>query len=177
MKVKKTGSASSRRESTPFLEAAKLFDEGIQLLYGKSLKKARDTFQRVISDFGDEKEMIDRAKTYIKICEGGRLRKVGALESAEEYFTRATMRFNEEDYPGSIEDHQEALRLAPKEDYIPFSLAGIYAIQGNAEQALKWLDKAVKMNPENRKLALQDDDFGDLIDQPDFIALLQPDAH
>jgi tetratricopeptide (TPR) repeat protein len=177
VKVKKAGPASSRRESTPFLEALKLFDEGIQLLYSKNLKKARDAFQRVIDNYGEETEMVDRARTYIKICEGSRLNKDQPMESAEEHFTRATMRFNHEDYEGSIQDHLEALRLAPKADYIPYSLAGVYAIQGNAEQALKWLDKAVKLNPENRKLALQDDDFGDLIDNPEFAALLQPDVH
>ena len=176
MKGKKSGPTSARRESTPFLEASKHFDEGVQLLYAKSLKKAREVFQGVINDYPDEKEMVDRAKTYIKICEGSRAPKDMVLESADEFFIRATIRFNEGDLDGSIQDHLEALRLSPKADHLHFSLAGIYAIKGDADQAIKTLEKAIKLNPENRKLALQDDDFGDLLDHPDFIALVQTDA-
>jgi tetratricopeptide (TPR) repeat protein len=177
VKGKKTGPASLRKESTPFLEASKHFDEGVQLLYGKNLKKARESFQNVVDNYSEEREMVDRAKMYIKICDGGRSRRDHVLESAEEYFTRATLRFNEGDLDGAIQDHQEALHISPKADYVYFSLAGIYAIKGDADQAVKILEKAIKLNPENRKLAFQDDDFGDLLDNPDFMALVQSDAH
>jgi tetratricopeptide (TPR) repeat protein len=159
------------------MEASKHFDEGVRFIHGKNLKKARESFKNVVDNYSEEKEMVDRAKMYIRICDGVHSHKEQVLESAEEYFTRATLRFNEGDLDGSIQDHQEALRHSPKADHVYFSLAGIYAIKGDADQAMKTLEKAIKLNPENRKLALQDDDFGDMLDLPEFMALVQSDAH
>ncbi len=176
MKTKKPSATHQRRESTPYLEAARHFEEAIQLLHSKSLKKARDAFQNVIDTYPDEKEMADRARKYIKICESNRARHKQALDSAEDYHTRGTFRLNEGDFDGAIEDYQEAIQLDTKSDYLPYSLAAAYGLKGETASAAKALDKAIKMNPENRAHAVNDDDFGGMIDDPLFQTLLETDA-
>lgn len=176
LKVKKPSTTGSRRESTPYLEAARHFDEAIQLLHNKSPKKARDIFQQVIDNFPEEKEMADRARTYIRICDSNRNRKDQPLEQAEDYYARGTFRLNEGDIDAAIQDFQEAIRLDAKSDFLPYSLAAAYALKGDGPSAIKVLEKAIKMNPENRVFALNDDDFDGLVNDPVFEELLQEDA-
>lgn len=172
MKTKKPGSKRVRRELTPLVEASKLFKEGIEHLHGRRAKKARDTFQIIVTRYSEEREIVDRARTFIKVCDASRAKKTPDPTTVEELFTRGTYRLNDGDYDSAIEDFQAAQRLDSKADYLPFSMASAYALKGETASAAKALDTAIKMNPENRVFAVNDEDLEGVRGDPEIRKLL-----
>ena len=62
----------------------------------------------------------------------------------------------------------------PKHDLALYLLAAVHARRGDNEEALSLLAKVMAITPEASAQARADDDFADLHDMDDFLALTEP---
>jgi len=69
----------------------------------------------------------------------------------ESYNQRAWIRWRMTDFPGAIQDWQAAIKLRPKRSAYLFYIARAYKEMSQLEQALGFIDRALKLNPKNKK--------------------------
>jgi len=65
--------------------------------------------------------------------------------------------------------------MNPQADHMHYALALALALGGDAHRAYESLKHAIELEPRNRLIARQDQDFAPLAHQPPFDALLYPE--
>ena len=166
-----------RRKLTPaeiaHQHAMERFEHGLELFSQNQFAKARVVFDRLTSD--PARELAERARVYLNICEQRLSRPSVQLKTADELYDYAVGLSNEGNAEESEEYLLKALKLAPKSDYIYYALATTYALRDNVDGALDYLGKAIELNERNRYQAQNDSDFASLLEDPRFTELLYPE--
>ncbi len=94
-------------------------------------------------------------------------------ESLEVFMGLAWCYKRTDQLPKSIETMQQAYLHHKDEPIVLYNLSCYYALSGNKEQALSWLGRALRMQPDLRRLIPDETDFTPLRDDPDFQRLLE----
>jgi tetratricopeptide (TPR) repeat protein len=179
---KKTTSRKKPRRRSPELserysKAVDTFERAVKALHKGDSDKARGHFETVISNFGEEKELVDRAQAYIIVCD----RKTGTRRSHttkdfESIVTHGVFLHNKGDYQGAVTSLEKAVEMDPKNDHAQYCLAASYARAGDARGATRHLKRAIGADPYNRVLAISDTDFDSLRSDPTLVQLLAEEA-
>jgi len=150
--------------------ARKDFDRGVAALQKKKFEEAERNFQDLIEKYADEKELVDRARVYLAVCERQKKARPALIE-AEDFYYAAVLEKNRGNVPEAIEH----LKHAGKKNgggRVDFLLACCYAQSGEPVTALEHLKKAIDEDQRHRILARHDSDFDPLRDSPGFQELL-----
>jgi tetratricopeptide (TPR) repeat protein len=150
--------------------ARKDFDRGVAALQKKKFEEAERNFQDLIEKYADEKELVDRARVYLAVCERQKKARP-ALTEAEDFYYAAVLEKNRGNVPEAIEH----LKHAAKKNgggRVDFLLACCYAQSGEPGTALEHLKKAIDEDQRHRILARHDSDFDPVRDNPGFQELL-----
>jgi tetratricopeptide (TPR) repeat protein len=149
------------------------FERGFQALQQRQFGRAAELFQQVINGYPDEKELQERARVYLSLCERQKYSHGPSPRSLEERINAATVAINR----GAFSEGLSLLRrLEPEHrdnDHIQYMLCVAYSVLGDRDQALGHLKEAIAMNQENRYLASQDADLEALRDDPRFVNVLE----
>lgn len=154
--------------------AVKMYEGALKNFTRHEFARAREAFQRVIDQFPKETDIAERSRVHLRICQQQLARNAGAGKSAEDYYNLAIAHLNRREFKEAEASLEKALSMQPKGDYIHYGLAALEALQGHAEPALKHLQHAIQLNPQNRMTAHRDTDFETLAHHPEFQALLRP---
>jgi tetratricopeptide (TPR) repeat protein len=150
-----------------------VFERGFRSLQERKFKEAAGVLGSILDRYPDEKELHERARVYIAICERrSDPRRDQAPRTVEERMNAATVAINR----GAFADAVGFLRSVKNEDdendAVYYMLAVAHAGLGDAATAISHLHDAIELNPENRFLAAQDADLEPLHDNASFAALL-----
>ncbi len=153
-------------------QAVETFERGFKALQQRQFERAAAALKAVIAGFPDEKEMQERARVYLAICE----RQAGGAgarpKSFEERVNAATVFINR----GALDDGLRLLRDLESEnagnDHVQYLLTVAYTSAGDADKALSHLRRAIELNPENRFLSTADIDLEPLRRHASFPAAL-----
>jgi tetratricopeptide (TPR) repeat protein len=151
--------------------ARKDFDRGVSALQKKKLDEAERNFSDLIQKYPDEKELVDRARIYLAICERQKQAAQPALTEPEDFYYAAVVEKNR----GNVSEAIEHLKRAVKKNgggRVDFLLACCYAQTGDSEVSLQHLKKAIEEDHQHRILARHDRDFDPLRETPEFQELL-----
>ncbi|MEP6993441.1 MAG: tetratricopeptide repeat protein [Acidobacteriota bacterium] len=151
--------------------ARKDYDRGVTSLQKKKLDEAERHFVDLIQKYPEEKELVDRARVYLSVCERQRRDPRPALTEPEDFYYAAVLAKNRGDVPEAIEHLNQAARKNGG-GRVDFLLACCYAQQGNLETALDHLQKAIVEDQRHRVLARHDRDFDPVRETPEFQKLL-----
>ncbi len=139
--------------------ARKEYERVIEHLRRKELNEAASCFARVLERHPDDKEMVDRARTYLAVARNGR--KNHAVLPAD-----ATSLFHEAVFEKNRGNLARALEILRKVDGVPdpdgrfrYLAACLYALTDQAAEALASLKAAVAASAHNRVLARLDADL------------------
>ena len=157
------------------LASIKQYESAVRLLYAQNFERAKLAFEKLIQTFGEDKEILERAKSHLRFCEQKITRKPPAPRSVEDLYNLAVTLMNEGRYHESIEHLNKALKNRPDCDYVLYALAATYCMTGNVENALRNLRAAITLKPENRFLAQRDYDFEPLMQDSRFISIVFPE--
>jgi tetratricopeptide (TPR) repeat protein len=151
--------------------AKKDFDRGMAALQKRKFEEAERNFLDLIQKYAGEKELVDRARVYVAVCE--RLKKSAgpALVEPEDFYYAALLEKNR----GNVSEAIEHLKRAARKNgggRVDFLLACCYAQSGEAGTALEHLRRAIEEDQRNRILARHDRDFDPVRDSPEFQELL-----
>ncbi len=160
-----------RRES--YLEAVGRYEAGLQALQQHDYGRAGAILESVIADYPEERELHERVRLYLSVCQRHQAPQETGPQSNEERLYAATLAFNDGDHEGA-KTHLDIIRQSdPDNDHALYMLAVIHALRGNSEQGAALLQRAIEVNPENRSLARQDPDLESLRRQDGIRALLE----
>lgn len=148
------------------------FDHAIRAFGRGHFAEAKAGFEEAMT--GPAVHVKDKALSYLQVC----LRKLEApglqLQTAEEYFTHGVERLNSRDVSTARQYLAKALQLAPDSEHILYTLALACGQAGDADAAYENLKRAIELEPRNRVLARQDQEFAAFAQNvPAIRALLQ----
>ena len=130
--------------------ARKEYEKAIDLFHKRHFDDAARRFEDLIEKHPDEKEFLDRARMYLTACRNGKKAKAASMESPEEIYHAAVFEKNR----GNVEKALELLKKsAGKKDgdgRVHYLAACCFALQGDLEQALQSLRKAIAADDHNR---------------------------
>lgn len=149
------------------------FESAMRLFHARHLQQASDLFQQAVD--GPERDVAQRARLHIAMCERRLRQEAPALRSADDYYNYAVALINTRKLAEARQHLERALEIAPGADHIHYALALAQALGGDLASAHENLRRAIEIEPRNRIMARQDADFAPLAGQPPFDALLYPD--
>jgi tetratricopeptide (TPR) repeat protein len=149
------------------------FEAGMKLFHTRQLHEAKELFEQAAQ--GPERDVAQRARLHITMCE----RRIGQpaveLLSAEDNYNYAVALLNSRKMGEARKYLQKALDLSPNSDHIHYALALAMALDGEINGAHDHLKRAIELEPRNRVIARQDADLAPVANQPPFQALLYPE--
>lgn len=145
-----------RRPTYP--EAVARYESGMRALQEHRYEEAAQAFRTVLSQFPEEKELADRVRLYLAVCER-HLQAEPEPSTLEERLYAATLAINAGDGAGAAQHLRAILAESPDHDAALYMLGVAHALMNDSTTALSYLQRAIERNPENRALALQDGDL------------------
>lgn len=151
--------------------AKKDFDRGMTALQKRKFDEAERNFLDLIQKYAGEKELVDRARVYLAICERQKKAAGPALVEPEDFYYAALLEKNR----GNVLEAIEHLKQAARKNgggRVDFLLACCFALNGEAETAVEHLRRAIEEDQRHLFLARHDKDFDSVRHSPEFQELL-----
>jgi len=154
-----------------FYEAVAIYERGVQALQRHDFKIAAGFFRTVLERYPEERELLERARLYLRVCERETQRQPPPKTPAERVYA-ATVALNSGDHAGALDHLKSALSDDPDSDHAHYIMAVALGMRGRVDEGLDHLRSAIALNPENRGLARQDPDLDRLRDHAAFRTVL-----
>jgi tetratricopeptide (TPR) repeat protein len=151
-----------------FYEAVAIYERGVQALQRHDFQGAAAFFRTVLERYPEERELLERARLYLRVCERETERQQPTPKTPAERVYAATVALNSGDHAGALDHLQRALTDDPDSDHAHYIMAVALGMRHRADDAIEHLRQAIALNPENRSLARQDPDLVSLRDHPSF---------
>ena len=184
-KSSRTPEPSSRRAQAPPVDGTSApqvtsaqnqlaaFEAAMRLFHTRNLSKARELFEQAAG--GPERDVAQRARLHIAMCDRRLQQEIPTLRSAEDYYNYGIALINTRKVHEARQHLERALEIAPGSDHIHYALAIAQALSGDLTSAHDNLRRAIEIEPRNRTMARQDADFAPLVSHPPFASLLYPE--
>ena len=166
-----------------YYEAIAIYETGVRALQKHDFSTAAEQFRAVIHRYPDERELLERARLYLRVCERETANRPPTPRTPDERVYAATVALNAGDPDAALEHLRQALGEAPDHDHGHYIMAVALCDKGDSQGALEHLRQAIALNPDNRSNARQDPDlapvrvldgFRQMLDAPDLMARRRP---
>lgn len=154
-------------------QAVEMFERGFKALQQRQFDRAAASLKAVIAGFPDEKEMQERARVYLSICERQAGSAAPRLRSFEERLNAATVFINRGAFDDGLRLLGELEKDRPDNDHVQYLLTVARTAVGDVDSALAHLRRAIELNPENRFLSTADADLEPLRQHAGFLSTLE----
>lgn len=171
--------SNSRRPATPaedpkYAPALQAYEQALKSMQAQKFDKAKPLFEKVIAS--GIKELVDRARMHLNICNQQLSRVQTRFNSVEEQFDYAISLMNMGDYVTAREHLDKLSSQNPKTAFIWYGLAALECLTGRTNESLQHLAEAIRLDPATRFQARNDSDFRNMADDPRFTELLYPEG-
>ena len=156
-----------------FYEAVAIYERGVQALQRHDYTTGAELFRTVIDKYPEERELLERARLYLRVCERETARQAPPPQTAGEFVYAATVALNSGDHAGAMSHLQRAISADPESDHAHYTMAAALSLRGRSEEALQHLQRSIALNPENRSQARQDPDLDNIRQHQGFRAALE----
>ncbi len=164
------------RRTSPAIDA---FERALKALGKREFEKARDQFSALLSAYPEERELLERARTYVAVCERALAesrRSSFRPKSFEDLLAYGVYLHNRGEFDEALKALRQATEIHPKNEHALYCLAATAARAGDAGAAKKALRSAIAASSASRAQARSDSDFDSLRDDEEFIDLVFPRA-
>jgi len=161
-----------QRRSTYF-EAVALYERGLEALQKHDYAEAAHLLESVLRQYPEEKELHERVRLYLNICQRQATQHETPPQSVDERLYAATLAINGGQYDQAIAHLRLVRDEDPDNDHALYMLAVAHAQRDEHAEAVAHLERAIALNPENRALARTDPDLEPLRDDEAFRAALE----
>jgi tetratricopeptide (TPR) repeat protein len=163
-------SAPTRRST--YFEAVAVYERGLQALQAHDYGAATSLLNSVLTLFPEEKELHERVRLYLNICERQASRREATPQTLDERLYASTLAINGGRYDEAISHLRLVRDEDPDNDHALYMLAVAHAQRGEPAAAIAHLERSIAINPENRSLARRDPDLDPLAGDDAFQAIL-----
>lgn len=154
-------------------EAVALYERGLEALQRHAYGEAAKLLDSVLRQYPEERELHERVRLYLNICQRQLAREEPKPHTVEERLFAATLAINGGDYDQAIAHLRLVRDEDPDNDHALYMLAVAHAQRDEPAEAVAHLERAIALNPENRGLARTDPDLDPLRDDDAFRAALE----
>ena len=165
-------SAAPPRRTTYF-EAVALYERGLEALQRHDYQTAAGLLESVLRTYPEEKELHERVRLYLNICQRHVAPREAAPQTVEERLYASTLAINGGRYDEAISHLRLVRDEDPDNDHALYTLAVAHAQRGEHAEAIAHLERAIALNPENRVLARRDPDLEPLREDEAFRMALE----
>ena len=166
--VRPSSSSSPGSTRPTYLEAVAIYEKGIEAIQRHDYNHALELLQSVLRRYPEEKELHERVRLYLNICERHASPRATAPQTVEERLYASTIAINGGRYDEAISHLRLVRDEDPDNDHALYMLAVAHAQRGEHAEAVAHLERAIALNPENRALARRDPDLEPLHDDDSF---------
>jgi len=156
-----------------FYEAVAIYERGVQALQRHDYVTGAELFRTVIDKYPEERELLERARVFVRVCERETAREAPPPETARDFVYAATVALNAGDYAGALGHLQRAISADDEDDHAHYAMAAALSLRGRGEEAIRHLQRSIALNPENRSQARQDPDLDSIRQLPGFRMALE----
>lgn len=153
-----------------------MYERGLQALQRRDFAASADALRAVIERYPDERELLERARLYLKVCERELEPREPAPKTADEWVYAATVALNAGDEANALRHLQRAVMEDARHDHAHYMMAVAFTRRNDAVSALDHLRRAVALNPENRSIARQDPELDTLREDASFRGVIETPA-
>ncbi len=148
-----------RQQRSSYVSAIALYERAVQHLQQHQYREAADLLRQVIATFPDERELLDRSRLYIGFCERHLTPPATEPGNTAERLYAATLALNAGRPDEAISYLRRVTADEPGNDRALYLLAVAYSARSEPGVAIRYLQQAIKANPENRSQARVDPDL------------------
>lgn len=159
------------RRST-YADAVAVYDRGMQAFHARKFKEAGEILASIVSLYPEEKELHERAQMYMNVCARHMTSQAAAPKTAEERTSAATLALNNGRADEAIAILKPQASDDPASDSAAYLLGVAFAMKHDVVNAMAHLERALKLNPDNRDLIRKEADLEWLRQTDQFQALL-----
>lgn len=156
-----------------FYEAVAIYERGVQALQRHDYVIGAELFRTVIDKYPEERELLERARVFVRVCDRETARQAPAPETARDFVYAATVALNAGDHTGALGHLQRAISADDENDHAHYIMAAALSLRGRSEDAIRHLQRSIALNPENRSQARQDPDLDSIRQLPGFRMALE----
>ena len=150
----------------PLLE---VYEQGLKSLYRQRWAEASKLFARVAAE-ADQPELAQRARQHLEACRLKKEEEKAGEPTADDPFLLAVYHKNRGEYEAALQICSRGGRQS-KDERFAYLVASIHALRGEMQEAARFLELAVGLNPKNRVHAHHDPDFAELRRRPEHAGL------
>ena len=136
-----------------------LYERGLEALQRHDYNGAADLFESVLRQYPEEKELHERVRLYLNICQRQATPRQATPQTVDERLYAATLAINGGRYDEAITHLRLVRDEDPDNDHALYMLAVAHAQRDEHAEAIAHLERAIALNPENRGLARTDPDL------------------
>lgn len=136
---------------------ADLFDAAMKHFHARDFAAARRLFEEAAE--GPSREMAHTARLHTRMCEQRLAQGRPEIKNTEDLYHYSIGLINRRQLPEAESALRQALDQAPQADHVHYAMALVRGLQGNLEDASRFLARAIEINPQNRIIARNDPDF------------------
>jgi len=155
-----------------YAKALRLYEKGLKAIQRKNYEAAATAFRQLVDQFPQERELHERARLYLNVCERERSPKTKPPRKVNDRILAATLALNRRCPEEAVVLLRTSAESHPKDDRLQYLLALAHALQNDAQTAASHLTKAIALNPENRIQAFQEPDFDNIRTAQPFLEAL-----
>lgn len=161
MKEEKTKKDVFEKALAAYGDAMKEFHKG-------RLDKAAELLQLFLEKFDTEKELVDRAKIYLQMCQQKGKKETVSLKTLDDYIYYSIYKINSGAYEEALKLLEKALEMKEEEGRIYYIMADAHILMEKPDEAMECLKKAFQRDKLYRILAQNEIDFESLWDDKKF---------
>jgi tetratricopeptide (TPR) repeat protein len=148
-----------RQLRSTYVEAVALYERGLDALQRHDYATATEQFESVLRLYPEEKELHERVRLYLNICQRQAMRQPAVPQTVQERLFASTLAINGGRYDEAISHLHLVRDEDPDNDHALYMLAVAHAQRGEHAEAIAHLERAIAVNSENRGLARNDPDL------------------
>jgi tetratricopeptide (TPR) repeat protein len=138
------------------VEAVALYEQGVASLQAHEFSRASTLLRSVLSRYPEERELHERVRLYLNVCERHMTPRAASPSTPEERVFAATLAVNVGNLDEALEHLRTASSESPEHDHALYMLASVLAQRDALDEAVPLLLRAIELNPDNRALARHD---------------------
>jgi tetratricopeptide (TPR) repeat protein len=161
---------------TGYAEAVALYERALEALQRHDYAGAALLLESVLRQYPQEKELHERVRLYLTICQRQKALHEAGPQTVEERLYASTLAINGGKYDQAIAHLRLVRDEDPDNDHALYMLAVAHAQRGEHAEALAHLERAIALNPENRGRAKHDPDLEPLRGDDSFRSALDTAA-
>lgn len=148
----------------------KVLEKAIAAMYKQKWEQAAKSLQRVV-DEGEDVTLVARAREYLSACEQNLKSSQARIRDP---YLRAVFERNSGNLSKALEISTHSSRA--RDDRFLYLAAAVNSLEGDLEEAAKYLRRAIKRDARHRIHALHDSDFAALRKSDEFDDLFAADS-